>query len=487
MAGLMRIGSLFSGILGLDLAAEAAFGADAELAWACEVEPYPRRVIRARRAGAELYRDVRDLASGAVVPPRVDLLVGGFPCQDISVAGLQVGIAGERSGLWACFAEVIGRCRPAFVVVENVRNLRNLGLDEVLADLHALGYAAEWQTVRALAAGALHRRSRMFIVAYRDVEGAPLLLHDGLTDAYRETFARKRAGLWSAFPCSPVIGAFDLDADVRRMRLAATGNAVCPPQAEPIFASLRGLGERFARVDEVLAGRLPLAGAMRGGRIFRRPLAVPDKLATAWHDAWCLEHPEVAAAVLPPKRSTYPTPSAADYGSSQNGICASKPSGGTPSLSTMARRGMFPTWPTATAQDGVNAARHTTRTEAEGGRMHSGTTLLDAVRAAAPLWNTPQAHDLRGDRGAGSKDAGGGDTLTGQARLWSTPTASDNDGGAAAPLGRQGGPALRDQLGVSKGDGGRFLNPEWVAWLMGFPGGWFAGTADADAQIALFG
>lgn len=545
----MKVGSLFSGMLGLDLAVESATGAS--LAWACEIEPLPRRLIRARRPAARLFDDVRRLR-----PPPCDILTGGFPCTDLSVAGRQAGLAGERSGLWYEMRRVIAACRPRLVLVENVRNLRNLGLREVLADLQAIGYAAEWQTVQALAAGALHKRSRIFIVAYPDVDGAPLLFHDGLRDEYAAAFTRKRNGFWSRFPCAPVIGAADLPSDVRGARLTATGNAVCPMQAEPLARAMVGQGMPFGvQVEHVdhIASKLPFAGAARGGRIYVREAAVPEALAMQWHDAWIAANPDAARAVLPAARNTYPTPSAADYVSSQNGVNGvggenERPSAGTPSLSTMARNGaLWPTpqahdkkadrseaskadgggqtltgaarnlwpsptasmqtpedigqamyagidpgrpayrnaaqglWPTACTTD---AARHTTDAD---GAMHPGTTLTDAVR----LWATPAAANWRS--GSVSDDCFDRNSrplkeqvLRQDLGLYSTPTASDGDGGRANPASRQGGPALRDQMGVSQANGGRFLNPAWVSWLMGFPPGWFDGTSDHDAQIGLF-
>jgi DNA (cytosine-5)-methyltransferase 1 len=94
------------------------------------------------------------------------VLCGGFPCQDISVAGKGAGLAGTRSGLWSEYARLVGELRPRYVVVENVPALRKRGLETVLADLLALGYDAEWDGISASAVGAPHRRDRIWIVAY---------------------------------------------------------------------------------------------------------------------------------------------------------------------------------------------------------------------------------------------------------------------------------------------------------------------------------
>lgn len=476
----MKVGSLFSGMLGLDLAVEAATGAS--LAWACEIEPLPRRLIRARRPGARLCDDVRWLR-----PPACDTLTGGFPCTDLSVAGRQAGLGGERSGLWYEMHRVIDECRPRLVLIENVRNLRILGLREVLAGLQSIGYAAEWQTVQALAAGALHKRSRIFIVAYPDVDGAPLLFHDGLRDEYAAAFQRNRTGFWSRFPCAPVIGAGDMPSDVRGARLTATGNAVCPMQAEPMARAMVGPGMPFGVQVEWTHPKLPFAGAARGGRIYVREVAVPEALAMEWHDAWIAANPDAARAVLPADRSTYPTPSAADYGSSQNGVNGvggenERPSAGTPSLSTMARTGALGLWPTAcTTACTTDAARHTTDAD---GAMLPGTTLTDAVR----LWATPAAADWRsGSVGDDCFDRNSRPLQEQVLRLYPTPTSSMQTPADMEQARYAGQDKERpDYAEAAQRAGGRFLNPAWVSWLMGFPPGWFDGTSDHDAQIGLF-
>jgi hypothetical protein len=118
--------------------------------------------------------------------PYVDVLCGGFPCQDISLAGRGAGLAGERSGLWREFARLIGELRPRYVIVENVPALTSRGLDVVLADLAACGFDAEWDHLPASAFGAPHRRDRIWLVAYPAVRHKipPTGIHAGdtLTD-----------------------------------------------------------------------------------------------------------------------------------------------------------------------------------------------------------------------------------------------------------------------------------------------------------------
>jgi DNA (cytosine-5)-methyltransferase 1 len=97
---------------------------------------------------------------------RIDVICGGFPCQDISVAGKGEGIAGSRSGLWKEFARIIGEIRPRYVIVENVAALLGRGLGDVLGDLAEIGFDAEWHCIPASAVSAPHRRDRIWIVAY---------------------------------------------------------------------------------------------------------------------------------------------------------------------------------------------------------------------------------------------------------------------------------------------------------------------------------
>lgn len=182
----LKIGSLFSGIGGLDLAVEEFF--DAQTAWHCEWDEEPSKVLAARWPGVPNHRDVRTVDWAAVEP--VDIMCGGFPCQDVSLAGRRAGMKeGTRSGLWSEFAHAIDIVRPSVVVIENVRGLLSAdagsnvepcpwcmgdggdeyhlrALDAVVADLSDLGFDAEWTGLRAADVGAPHGRFRFFLLAY---------------------------------------------------------------------------------------------------------------------------------------------------------------------------------------------------------------------------------------------------------------------------------------------------------------------------------
>jgi DNA (cytosine-5)-methyltransferase 1 len=165
MSDELRVGSLFSGIGGFDL----GFGrAGLRTAWFCEADPFCQRVLRHHWPAVPVHGDIRGLS--ALNVETVDVLAGGFPCQDLSVAGRGEGIDGARSGLWAEFARLIGELRPRYVVVENVSALLARGFGRVLGDLAALGYDAEWDCIPAGAVGAPHRRDRVWVVAYPALE-----------------------------------------------------------------------------------------------------------------------------------------------------------------------------------------------------------------------------------------------------------------------------------------------------------------------------
>lgn len=168
----MKIGSLFSGIGGMEIGLEAA--GVGKTAWQVEKDSFCRAVLEKHWPDVRRYEDVCAVGAHDLEP--VEVIAGGFPCQDISNAGKQAGLKGARSGLWFEYARIVEEVRPRFVVVENVAALVNRGLDEVLRSLAALGYDAEWSVLRASDVGrilgddrygARHRRERLFLIAWR--------------------------------------------------------------------------------------------------------------------------------------------------------------------------------------------------------------------------------------------------------------------------------------------------------------------------------
>jgi len=164
----MSIGSLFSGIGGLELGLErAGLG---PVAWQVELDPWCREVLSKHWPDAERHEDVRTVGAANLSP--VDVICGGFPCQDISVAGRGKGLTGERSGLWYEMLRIVRELEPRVVVVENVPALQRRGLDAVAKGLRDAGYSVEATRIQAEDVDAPHRRERLFVVAYAD--GNPL-------------------------------------------------------------------------------------------------------------------------------------------------------------------------------------------------------------------------------------------------------------------------------------------------------------------------
>jgi len=250
----MTVGSLFAGIGGFDLGFERA---GFEITWQVEIDPFCRAVLAQHWPDVRRYEDVRTVGAELGY---VDVLCGGFPCQDISVAGRGDGIDGARSGLWSEYARLIRELRPRYVVVENVAALLTRGLGRVLGDLAACGYDAEWDCLPASAFGAPHRRDRLWLVAYpqrdelRDQPGrrggprgvsASVPRHNGAAehvadaDDRRELQPqgrifdeRRRFGDGGWWRIEPHVGRVAHGIPARVDRLRGLGNAIVPQIAE---------------------------------------------------------------------------------------------------------------------------------------------------------------------------------------------------------------------------------------------------------------
>jgi DNA (cytosine-5)-methyltransferase 1 len=238
----LHVLDLFSGIGGFSLGLERA---GMRAVGFCEIEPYCRKVLARHWPGIPIYEDVRTLtgarlAADGIVP---DVICGGFPCQDISIAGKGAGIIeGTKSGLWFEYARIIGEVRPNFVVVENVANIlrRDRGFDQVLGDLAALGYDAEWHCIPASAAGAPHARDRVWIVAHPSgsrLEGSQPIcgrLERSIATLALDgnSFADARHALESGL--GDIRAGDGVSARMDKDRLGALGNAVVPQIPELI-------------------------------------------------------------------------------------------------------------------------------------------------------------------------------------------------------------------------------------------------------------
>ena len=203
----MKIGSLFSGYGGLDIAVESFF--HAETVWHAEWEDAPSKVLAHHWPGVPNFRDVTQVDWESVEP--VDIITGGFPCQDVSSAGKRAGmVEGTRSNLWGAMRTAIETIRPQYAVIENVRGLlsataqsdsdleqqpRFMGdgsnvtlraIGRVLGDLVDIGFNAEWCGLRAADIGAPHGRFRVFILATN-------------TDSRESQRIRELPGLWRGY------------------------------------------------------------------------------------------------------------------------------------------------------------------------------------------------------------------------------------------------------------------------------------------------
>jgi DNA (cytosine-5)-methyltransferase 1 len=278
----MNVGGLFSGIGACELGLQRA---GMQISWMCESEPYCRAVLKSHWPAVPCYRDIQRLDGRSAQP--IDLLCGGFPCQDISVAGHGIGIAGRRSSLWAHFGRLIDELRPRYVIVENVAALRGRGLDHVLGTLATLRYDAEWDCIPASAVGAPHRRDRIWIVAYpqrnhlrkqpRWLGGAswidtPLPRADGqdrsVADAEqsrleRSTRRRMPPLRWSDVEPASSSRSWSAEPNIRRVaygtahrldRIRALGNALIPQIAEQIGRQILSY-EKATAPTEVRAAR----------------------------------------------------------------------------------------------------------------------------------------------------------------------------------------------------------------------------------------
>ena len=229
------VAGLFSGIGGFEIAAKAA---GFRIAMMCEISKFCRHVLEYWNPGVTIIKDIHDVEG---CNERVDVVCGGFPCQDISFAGKGFGIAGDRSGLWCEMSRIISLLGPKIVLVENTASIVGRNLDRVLGDLHKVGYNAEWEVIPATAAGAPHLRERLYLVAYAHKEYGNSGLGNVL-ERSKEIYAEsreQRARVWD----ETALGAYRLANGVRgrlyQEAVGALGNAVVPQIVQPLFEGIK--------------------------------------------------------------------------------------------------------------------------------------------------------------------------------------------------------------------------------------------------------
>lgn len=224
----MRVLDLFSGIGGFSLGLERAGFKTVAF---CEIEPFCRQVLKKHWPEVPIYEDVRELTAARLESDgiTVNAISAGFPCQDVSSAGKQVGLDGARSGLYSEVIRLAGDIRPELIILENVSALLYLGLGRVLGDLAEVGYDAEWHCISASHIGAPHERDRIWIVAYPNSaqrEGG--WLSGGVSE---ELFNFGGNSWWSDKPAMDRVANGIPD---QSHRLKAIGNAVIPAIPELI-------------------------------------------------------------------------------------------------------------------------------------------------------------------------------------------------------------------------------------------------------------
>ena len=225
----LTVGSLFSGIGGLDLGLERA---GHKVIWQSEIEPYACKVLARHWPTVPNLGDITTVDWTQVERP--DILCGGYPCQPFSVAGRRQGSDDPRH-LWPAMRDSVRILRPRYVIGENVRGHLSLGFYEVLQDLSSLGYDAEWDIVSAASVGAPHIRQRLFWVAYPNDQGPQGRDRgaEGRATPFSESDSCDPLGYWSASSEPRILGvAYGFPGAMGALR--SYGNAVVPQVAELI-------------------------------------------------------------------------------------------------------------------------------------------------------------------------------------------------------------------------------------------------------------
>ena len=233
---------LFSGIGGFSLAASWVWGKEHNIVSFVEIDLFCQKVLKKHWPDVPIHSDIRNYKHDGTT---IDLLTGGFPCQDISVAGKQGGVRCERSGLWTELCRIISDTRPKYAIVENVPNLLNGGrggwFSVVLQDLAKIWYDAEWHCIQAAAVGAPHIRDRIWTIAYP-------------TSEHRKAGERQRGVVFKPLPSSirrvykwetePSVCRVDdgLSTNVDK-RIKALGNAIVPQVVVPIMQAIKQRGD----------------------------------------------------------------------------------------------------------------------------------------------------------------------------------------------------------------------------------------------------
>jgi len=231
----MKFISLFAGIGGLDLGLERA---GMECVAQVEIDDFCQKVLTKHWANVPKYKDVRDVGKHNL--PTAELICGGFPCQDVSLAGKRKGLEGKRSTLWSEFIRIVCEIRPRWVVIENVVGLLSSDNGEfarkIFRELAESGYDAEWQVVSAAGVGAPHQRERVIIIAYPNNCGleSSIFSQGRLPERPRlwQSFGTVDRRVWLTEHCNLQRDDDGVPNRLDKFRFKMTGNAVVPQVAE---------------------------------------------------------------------------------------------------------------------------------------------------------------------------------------------------------------------------------------------------------------
>jgi len=242
----MKVLDLFSGIGGFSVGLEAT---GMQTVAFCEPDKYCKKVLKKNWPEVPIYDDVRELTADRLLADgiEVDVITGGFPCQDISVAGSMWlkggGIHAERSGLWFEYARLIRELRPRYAILENVPNLLagdgGSWFGTILGNLASLGYDAEWHCIPASALGAQHHRDRVFAISYPSEQGLQGSCATGDYGSERaqprhELLARRHRVSWRDWENEPDVDRVVNGLPFRAHRIRGLGNAIVPQIATMI-------------------------------------------------------------------------------------------------------------------------------------------------------------------------------------------------------------------------------------------------------------
>lgn len=234
----MKVLDLFSGIGGFSLGLDRA---GFETVAFCEKDEYCQQVLKKRWPGVPIYDDIKKL-DGNKFRGAIDVVCGGFPCQDLSASGQQKGFSGERSSLYKEMLRIISECRPRWAIFENVTNLLSgddgRWFSKFLNDLAKIGLDAEWHCIPASEFNAAHSRDRVWIIAYPNGSNGKSLEFSQPLCAYSEESRRRKysRAIDACLPAHDYAGSgrdsYDVPAVMDRLR--ALGNAVVPQIPEMI-------------------------------------------------------------------------------------------------------------------------------------------------------------------------------------------------------------------------------------------------------------